>query len=320
MNLLRRPVRQQVTGGGWQYAYVEEFIKGFATVRLGSPRGTRLTMLPVITKRVAPGERVIVSYSADGQPYVRPLTAMPEIPELPDGSGVGEQIEEQGIIAAKFGRDSAQPGIAWEQIGPIGYSTHMTSLELNYTYWETTPGLVKPYTAGRYGAYYDYGYKFFAPEDGKYFCRFCVAFKYLASTDIPDRYTGDDMIDLFFGTAMRRVRFCARRIDDGVDLITISGNAVIQANATPYTFEEGGTFTERIGEPGMDNEWTGVPQFWYDELPNPRIGLDFEYAYREGCYPVVEVWKIAQASQTLKGQAGWFYTDAAYETPYAWLE
>lgn len=55
------------------YATVEGVAMGKATVRLAT-NGARLTNCPILGAEVSIGERVVVDYSAEGQPVVRPYT------------------------------------------------------------------------------------------------------------------------------------------------------------------------------------------------------------------------------------------------------
>ena len=73
MSTLRRPVRLTVERGAKMYATVEHVIYGHATVRFAN-NGARMTSLPIIGADVNAGDQVVVDYSAEGTPYVRPLT------------------------------------------------------------------------------------------------------------------------------------------------------------------------------------------------------------------------------------------------------
>jgi hypothetical protein len=77
---LRRTVRQTHRSGKNVYAVVEDIRFGYATVRLGSAIGPRLTSLPVLGGAVAIGETVIVDYSSGTPPAVRPVTVGAPIP------------------------------------------------------------------------------------------------------------------------------------------------------------------------------------------------------------------------------------------------
>ena len=83
---LRREFRQQLTKGAWTWATVESTALGKATVRLAK-NGARLTNLPILGEGVSVGQRVVVDYSAEGTPIVRPWTIL--------GSELEDAVEEQ---------------------------------------------------------------------------------------------------------------------------------------------------------------------------------------------------------------------------------
>lgn len=92
---IRRAIRQAHKSGAYVYAQVEDIQFGFATVRLGSANGPRLTQLPVLGGAVTIGEQVIVDYSAGTPPVIRPVTVGAPSPE---GLRAGEGVRPEGTI------------------------------------------------------------------------------------------------------------------------------------------------------------------------------------------------------------------------------
>lgn len=78
---LRREFRSQLTRGAYVFATVEGVSMGKATVRLAN-NGARLTNCPILGANVSIGERVVVDYSAEGKPIVRPYTIYIEQEEI----------------------------------------------------------------------------------------------------------------------------------------------------------------------------------------------------------------------------------------------
>lgn len=74
---LRSQVRNTLTRGAQVLAAVEGYASGYASVRVAGT-GSRLTNLPC-TEAVRPGQTVMVDYSAEGRPIVRPWTLAPEV-------------------------------------------------------------------------------------------------------------------------------------------------------------------------------------------------------------------------------------------------
>ena len=72
MSDLRREVRLTAERGTQLYATVEAVVYGFATVRLADG-GARMTSLPIVGATVSIGDTVVVDYSAEGKPFVRPV-------------------------------------------------------------------------------------------------------------------------------------------------------------------------------------------------------------------------------------------------------
>lgn len=70
---LRELTRRTATGGATVFATVLETALGRASVQLVDG-GSKLSNLPVVGRAVKPGQRVVVDYSAEGTPTVRPLT------------------------------------------------------------------------------------------------------------------------------------------------------------------------------------------------------------------------------------------------------
>lgn len=103
--MLRRPVRLSAEHGAKMYATVEHVVYGYATVRLAS-NGARLTNVAVLGADVAIGDRVVVDYSAEGKPYVRPLTIPYPQPGIDEGSANTQEIEtdpyDYGIEIARI--------------------------------------------------------------------------------------------------------------------------------------------------------------------------------------------------------------------------
>lgn len=98
MSKLRRPVRQAQTSGAYVYGLVEDIPFGYATVRLGSPDGARLTNLQVVGGGVAVGDTVIVDYSAGVPPIVRSVTLEGEVSE--SLSTVSESVRhDAGVVS-----------------------------------------------------------------------------------------------------------------------------------------------------------------------------------------------------------------------------
>jgi len=79
----RKLIRDTATRGATVRAIVESRALGYATVRLVR-NGARLTNLPAMGQNIKPGDTVIVDYSGEGRPIVRPLTVFPTVGTEPD--------------------------------------------------------------------------------------------------------------------------------------------------------------------------------------------------------------------------------------------
>lgn len=289
MNLLRRSVRQQQTGGGWIYATVEESVYGYATVRLAT-NGARMTNLPVLTARVSEGEKVIVDYSAEGQPYVRPITALSTEADEPVAEGVPEVQEDSGLIAARLTRTSRYPFTAyyWVPFGE-GYTVPKVVLPMDKVAWETQEGLCQIDAGG--------GFKFRAPEDGKYLVRWCIG---IETTSGAPKWDGNVVVRIYTqgwvggiitSSGGRIARRYVAQAEDGVGVVVASGTTLVQ-------LAPGSGFINETVDILVQVECE-MPTYW-DTDPPPYIGQDTAYAYKEGCYPVLEVWKIAQTGGVLE--------------------
>lgn len=273
------------------YATVEETVYGHATVRLADG-GARMTMLPVLTATVEVGEKVVLDYSAEGQPFIRPLTALPTEAGVPSAPSAAEPPEELGLIAARMTRTSPVDFKTFYIVpdqGP-GYSIRKKGFDLDHVAWETQEGLCKIQSDG----FYD----FCAPEDGKYLVRWCVAYEATHGLSAWDSsimmrvYT----IGAFSGMSWnecggRMARRFVGQTEHGVDIVVCSGVTLVHLDAI-----EGGNVSNRIS--GFVQVETQMP--WkYASDPDPEEEW-IRMAYREGCYPVIEVYKIAQTGDTLE--------------------
>ena len=102
MSELRRPIRLQVETPGKVYAVVEEASPfGTATVKLAT-NGARLTNLAVHGQAVAAGQRVVVDYSSEGKPYIRPLTIITSGDDVITLGDTEEEIEDPGFICGRW--------------------------------------------------------------------------------------------------------------------------------------------------------------------------------------------------------------------------
>lgn len=102
MRSLRKAVLNNAVRGAKLYAIVEECHYGRATVRLAED-GARLSNLVVYGASVSPGETVIIDYSAEGVPSVRPLTIPePEVGLSLDGMSISEEVNTKGMVAGKI--------------------------------------------------------------------------------------------------------------------------------------------------------------------------------------------------------------------------
>ncbi len=137
---LRRTVRQVQKDGAVIYAQVEDIQFGFATVRLGSANGPRITQLPVLGGVVAVGERVIVDYSAGVPPVVRPITVGAPTPAvLPHAEEVrpeGITIDEDVSIHAYMTQTQILTNGEWKTMpmGAVKFDTHTFWDEQNPSY------------------------------------------------------------------------------------------------------------------------------------------------------------------------------------------
>jgi hypothetical protein len=290
MNLLRRSIRQQQTSGGWIYATVEEFVDGFATVRLAS-KGARMTMLPVHTSSVEPGERVVVDYSAEGQPYVRPLTALPTEDVEPVAESIPENPEDLGLVAARIGRGSAYPFQTWTILHQIGgTSIRKVGVPWNKLYWESQEGLVQTNSNG--------DLEFRAPEDGKYLVRWCIGIVGHADAvtwdgnivfNVYSKFADGGTITPIGGRMHHRH---VATVGDGVDLVVASGTTLVHLNPGQNNFVQ-----ETIDALVQVEIKMPVNEWW---KPQPWYGRDTGFAYKEGCYPILDIWKVAQTGDVLE--------------------
>jgi hypothetical protein len=285
------------------YATVEEFTKGFATVRLAT-KGARMTNLPVLTASVAPGDRVVVDYSAEGQPYVRPLTALPTEAGEPTAVSAPEESEDMGIIAAKIGRDSRYPfETYYYSPSGFGYDVHKQGLPWNKVYWQTQDDLVQTEWGG--------DLVFRAPEDGKYLVKWCIGIETQLNNSghdnnvqvyIYSRYFNGLLMNFVGGR--RHIRYSATQFD-GTDVVVSTGSTLVQLSPN----ENG--WIEQSVDCMVQVEVQGMPWFSWDD-PKPWVGRDTAFAYKEGCYPVIEIYKIAQTGNSLEANYDhiwWQYWD-----------
>jgi hypothetical protein len=224
------------------YATVEETVYGHATVRLADG-GARMTMLPVLTATVEVGEKVVLDYSAEGQPFVRPLTALPTEAGFVSAPSAAEPPEELGLVAARMTRttplDFKTFYIVPDQ-GP-GYSIRKVGLDLNKVVWETQEGLCKVDDDG----FFD----FHAPEDGKYLVRWCVAYEATHDLSAWDSsimfrvYTIGNFSGMYYNECGGRMaRRFVGQTEDGVDIVVVSGSTLVH-----LTSVAGGYVSNTVG-------------------------------------------------------------------------
>jgi hypothetical protein len=161
MSILRRPVRLSVERGATMKATVEEVVYGTATVRLAY-RGARLTSLPIVGSPVQAGNIVAVDYSAEGQPYVRPLTQPLSEEEaiLPEATDAPTDLEEdEALLVARITRDSPYSYVA--TYGGLSFTTH----KLIWNHCEYDTG----------GFYSENDTNVYVPKTGRYLIQWTVA-------------------------------------------------------------------------------------------------------------------------------------------------
>lgn len=273
------------------YATVEESVYGHATVRLAS-NGARMTMLPVLTASVEVGERVILDYSAEGQPFVRPLTVMPTEVEEPVAEGKPEEYEDLGLIAARITTTGRKPFQTYYYVPQgFGYDVHKEGLPWDKIAWETQEGLVDVDSGG--------DFVFRAPEDGKYLVRYCVG---IETTNDSASWDGNVMFYVYQkywngftwqGMGARQHRRYVAQKSDGVDVVIASGMCLV--HLAPES--ESGFFRQTV-DVFVQVECQMPWYYWYD--PRPYVGIDTAFAYKEGCYPIIEIYKVAQTAGILE--------------------
>jgi len=272
------------------YATVEEYNRGHATVRLTN-HGSRMTNLPVHTATVEEGERVIVDYSAEGQPYVRPLTALPTVADEPIGISYPEPEEENGMIAARISTTGRKPFETYYYFPGIGYDVHKESVPWDKIEWETQEGLVLPEVDGVL--------HFYAPEDGKYLVKYCIALEQHQDAPLDDgniqfrvyhkNWNGSYMASM---GAYQHRRWVATQ-SDGVDITVVCGTSICQL--APDT--EQGWINTTVDV--LVQAECNMP-YWYPGDPGYGTGVATAFAYKAGCYPILEVYKIAQTGDSLE--------------------
>jgi hypothetical protein len=127
------------------YATVESTALGLATVRLAN-RGARLTNLPILGAAVAPGERVIVDYSAEGKPIVRPYTI--RVPDVVPENISPMPIEENNsdFVYLELTRSTPVEYEYYSSSSPISfYANHFLPFE---TAIHDTAGIFVPSVGG----------------------------------------------------------------------------------------------------------------------------------------------------------------------------
>ena len=274
------------------YAWVEEYNMGHATVRLAN-KGSRMTNLPVHTATVAPGDRVIVDYSAEGQPYVRPLTIISPLEEIEQGISSPEEFEDTGLIACRLSRREPQSFQLWLNYG-LGVWPRRFQMTFDTVEWETQEGLCVFHPAGEVSAYD--GWWFEAPEEGKYICSFTGAVEPMAagwgsswSSNIKwwlYQQAYPESIVIADGLNHGHSRYQANK-GDGVDSYVWSGTII------GNFYMPRGTFAVSV-----DVEPTGLPARPYSSI-----------LVSQGRYPVMDIWKVADNGPSFEAQFMYKYWD-----------
>lgn len=122
---LRSSIRNTVRPG-YNYCYVEQVLNRYATVRMGNRNGARLTNLPILGV-LNVGDRAIVDYSAEGQPYVRAVTYYQEqddgiqlpigtISDIPDPDDDDPDDDPSFVYARAYRRSNWNSYAAWQSV------------------------------------------------------------------------------------------------------------------------------------------------------------------------------------------------------------
>jgi len=273
---LRRMVRSTLTSGSQVLATVESYADGFATVRLAGS-GSRLSNLPA-TNRLTPGQNVVIDYSAEGVPLVRPLSIAPtpvtppplEIVTKSERKVDGQTVlwNNDQFVSARYTRSSAM-SIEGDRFAPFSQE-HVTSTPIPFDtqVWDTH-GM----SGGVWGLT--------APFDGRYFARATIAFSaFPTSLECKIQLTTSGAWSS--GFAAKHTRY-----DQAETLIlTVSQIVSLVAGAEVYA-------TARY------KNWiySGDPDPHYITLPvDPQ-----------GAYPILEVALICPFGSDPKAIPWWFY-------------
>ncbi len=269
------------------FATVEEFNRGHATVRLAE-KGARMTNIPVLTATVEPGERVILDYSAEGQPYVRPLTALPTIPdELDDAISGPEGYEDTGLIACRLSKRSPMTfPIYW--VYGWGVTPSRKAMNWDTVEWETQPGLCQWIDSS-----YKEGYVFVAPEDGKYIYRWAIGvnqcgYTYGSGNILAQSY-------LIYST--------------GINFFDLGGMCHTRFGGAPWTDGPPGAETYVVGGTGIAHlaeGWTvgislDIEPGGMVSRPNATVPVS------QGRYPILDIWKVSQTAPYLEATYDYVY-------------
>jgi len=178
---LRRSVRTSLSFGSQVIATVESYASGFASVRVAGT-GSRLTNLPC-TSAVTPGDTVIVDYSAEGTPVVRPQQLAPDVitpaalevvtkDQRHETEVPSYIISSNDLVSARVVRTAS---MSLEGDNLRTEPPHMGSTVIPFTdvVWQTHSDMAgaSPYIGIR------------VPVAGRYFCRLTVAFSPLNGDD-----------------------------------------------------------------------------------------------------------------------------------------
>jgi len=276
---LRRAVRTSLSSGSQVIATVEGYAAGFASVRVAGT-GSRLTNLPC-TSAVAPGDIVIVDYSAEGAPVVRPQQLPPDViapatlevvtkDQRHEAEVPSYIISSNDLVSARFIRTTSM-SLQGDNIETEPPHMGSTTLSFPDAVWQTHSDMLGPSGIG-----------IRVPVAGRYFCRLTVAFSPINGDD---EFTKIQVFTTYpgagFGSKYTRM--------SNHDLI-LSASQIISLG--PGTIVYG---TARF----KNHTYTHDPSPYYCILP----------ADPAGAYPLLEVALISPYGTDPRGIPYW------YETP-----
>ncbi len=276
MSLLRRPIRLQVETPSKVYATVDEVSPfGTATVRLAT-NGARLTNLPVHGQTVVAGQRVVVDYSSEGKPYVRPLTIITSSDDVITLGDTDREIEQPAFLLGRWTISDNRVSSIYDEDGYnyMFFDEQLYGTE-GFAMNELLPGNLSWNCMS-----FEYS--------GKYLLSATVAIEARRHVDGPPR----DMALMFLVKPYNRNvlwflvpagRRRRRMGDSGLYILNIS---------TIWQFSSQDILHTRLSLEYLntgDADWNFVK-----DLPK---------------YPVLDIWRIAPDGGGPRTTAGWYWTD-----------